>query len=100
MGSTARCFGRRKTLRPGSGAAALQIPRRAQARSKRGSPVRYLTPQSKLVACLLIFLSVLFFPAFVAADTVNLTWDASNSQVAGYNVFRGTISNGPYTQIN
>jgi len=69
--------------------------------AKRGGPVRYLTPQSKLFACLLTFLSVLFSPAFAAADTVNLSWDASTSQgVIGYNVFRGSNSGGPYTEIN
>jgi hypothetical protein len=32
---------------------------------------------------------------------VNLTWNASaSSNVVGYNVYRGTASGGPYTQIN
>jgi fibronectin type 3 domain-containing protein len=29
-----------------------------------------------------------------------LSWQASTSAVAGYNVYRGTMSGGPYTQIN
>ncbi|MGP8155317.1 MAG: immunoglobulin domain-containing protein [Candidatus Acidiferrales bacterium] len=32
--------------------------------------------------------------------SVALTWDASTSTVVGYNVYRGTASGGPYTQIN
>ncbi|MGO9403391.1 MAG: choice-of-anchor D domain-containing protein [Terriglobales bacterium] len=31
--------------------------------------------------------------------TVDLTWDAS-SGAAGYNIYRGTVSGGPYTMIN
>ena len=32
--------------------------------------------------------------------TVTLDWTASTSSVSGYNVYRGTVSSGPYTQIN
>jgi fibronectin type 3 domain-containing protein len=32
-------------------------------------------------------------------QSVNLTWDASADAV-GYNVYRGTVSGGPYTMIN
>jgi len=32
--------------------------------------------------------------------SVALSWDASTSQVAGYNVYRGTTNGGPYTKIN
>jgi len=32
--------------------------------------------------------------------TVSLAWDPSTSPVVGYNVYRGTISGGPYTRIN
>ena len=32
--------------------------------------------------------------------TVTLSWSASASPVAGYNVYRGTASGGPYTKIN
>jgi len=32
--------------------------------------------------------------------SVTLSWDASTSTVVGYNVYRGTTSGGPYTQIN
>ncbi len=32
--------------------------------------------------------------------SVTLTWDGSGSQIAGYNIFRGIVSGGPYTQIN
>jgi HYDIN/CFA65/VesB-like, Ig-like domain/Abnormal spindle-like microcephaly-assoc'd, ASPM-SPD-2-Hydin len=35
------------------------------------------------------------------APVVNLTWNASSSgSIAGYNIYRGTVSGGPYTQIN
>jgi hypothetical protein len=32
--------------------------------------------------------------------SVALSWNASTSQVAGYNVYRGSTSGGPYTKIN
>jgi fibronectin type 3 domain-containing protein len=31
---------------------------------------------------------------------VALSWNASTSTVAGYNVYRGTVSGGPYAKIN
>ena len=31
---------------------------------------------------------------------VSLSWNASTSQVAGYNIYRGTSSGGPYTRLN
>jgi uncharacterized repeat protein (TIGR03803 family) len=63
--------------------------------------VRYLTSQSKFIACLLILLSLSFIPTLAAAHSVNLLWDASTTQgVVGYNVFRGPTAGGPYTQIN
>jgi len=31
---------------------------------------------------------------------VDLSWQASTSTVAGYNVYRGTVSGGPYTKVN
>jgi uncharacterized repeat protein (TIGR03803 family) len=63
--------------------------------------VSYLTPQSKSVASLLSLLSFLFLPAFAAAHTANLSWDASTSKnIVGYNVYRGANASGPYTKIN
>lgn len=32
--------------------------------------------------------------------SVDLSWNASTSAVAGYNVYRGTTNGGPYTKIN
>jgi len=32
--------------------------------------------------------------------TVTLNWTASASSVSGYNVYRGTVSGGPYTKVN
>ncbi|MGA2003306.1 MAG: choice-of-anchor D domain-containing protein [Terriglobales bacterium] len=31
---------------------------------------------------------------------VDLTWNSEGGDVAGYNIFRGTVSGGPYEQIN
>jgi len=35
-----------------------------------------------------------------ASYTVNLSWDASTSQVAGYNIYRSSNLNGTYSRIN
>jgi hypothetical protein len=35
-----------------------------------------------------------------AAHSVTLSWQASTSQVSGYNVYRGTSNGGPYSKIN
>ncbi len=32
--------------------------------------------------------------------SVGLTWSASTGTISGYNVYRGTVSGGPYTKIN
>jgi hypothetical protein len=32
--------------------------------------------------------------------TVTLSWNASTSTVTGYNIYRGTVSGGPYTKLN
>jgi hypothetical protein len=32
--------------------------------------------------------------------SVTLSWTPSTSQVTGYNVYRGTVSGGPYTKLN
>jgi hypothetical protein len=32
--------------------------------------------------------------------SVTLSWTASTSTVSGYNIYRGTVSGGPYTQVN
>jgi len=38
---------------------------------------------------------------FVSAHDVTLNWNASNSSgVAGYNVYRGSVSGGPYARMN
>jgi Abnormal spindle-like microcephaly-assoc'd, ASPM-SPD-2-Hydin len=36
----------------------------------------------------------------LSSHTVGLSWNASTSQVVGYNVYRGTLAGGPYTKIN
>lgn len=36
----------------------------------------------------------------MASHAVNLAWTASTDTVQGYNVLRGTVSGGPYTQVN
>ena len=35
-----------------------------------------------------------------STHSVALSWDSSTSQVIGYNVYRGTVSGGPYTKLN
>jgi fibronectin type 3 domain-containing protein len=34
------------------------------------------------------------------AHTATASWSASTSVVSGYNVYRGTLSGGPYTKLN
>jgi hypothetical protein len=34
------------------------------------------------------------------SHSVSLSWSSSGSQIAGYNVYRSSVSNGPYTRIN
>jgi len=66
--------------------------------------VRNLTQRSKSVGSLITLLalfSFLLLPAFASAQTVNLTWQPSNSQnIVGYNVYRGNSPDGPYTKLN
>jgi fibronectin type 3 domain-containing protein len=35
-----------------------------------------------------------------SSHSVDLTWNASTSAVAGYNAYRGNVSGGPYTRLN
>jgi hypothetical protein len=35
-----------------------------------------------------------------STHSVSLIWNASNSQVAGYNIYRGTQTGGPYSRLN
>jgi len=34
------------------------------------------------------------------SHSLNLSWTASSSSVAGYNIYRGTQSSGPFTKLN
>ena len=38
--------------------------------------------------------------AQTSQHSVDLSWDPSSSQVAGYNIYRGTQSGGPYSRLN
>jgi fibronectin type 3 domain-containing protein len=44
--------------------------------------------------------SIFRLPASGRKHTVTLTWKASSSQVAGYNVYRSRTSGGNYLRIN
>ena len=41
-----------------------------------------------------------FTAAALSTHSAVATWSASSSVVAGYNVYRGTVSGGPYTKLN
>jgi hypothetical protein len=56
------------------------------------------------IALTLLFLSALSISSLQAQSThsVSLSWTASTDFVSGdsYNVYRGTVSGGPYTKVN
>jgi len=48
-----------------------------------------------------ICLCLVLVPISAHAATVNLAWDRSpDPGIAGYNIYRGTTSGGPYTKLN
>ena len=50
---------------------------------------------------LLLIIPLLFWPSFAQSPhSVTLTWNASATTGAAYNVYRGTSSSGPFTKIN
>jgi len=62
--------------------------------------VRPLSPQWMVMTCGFILLTLLFPMLAAGQQVVDLTWNASTSQVAGYNVYRSEVSGGPFTKIN
>lgn len=49
----------------------------------------------------LLYALYTWLPVLCSAATVNLAWDRSpDPGVAGYNIYRGTMSGGPYTKLN
>jgi fibronectin type 3 domain-containing protein len=38
--------------------------------------------------------------AAAVQHSVSLSWNASTGTVAGYNIYRGTVSGGPYSKVN
>jgi uncharacterized repeat protein (TIGR03803 family) len=62
--------------------------------------VKHLRPQWMIQTCGFIVLNVLLLRATVMGQVVALSWNASTSSVAGYNVYRSGTSGGPYTRIN
>jgi uncharacterized repeat protein (TIGR03803 family) len=91
-------------VQSGSRCSGSSIPRSCASTGKRGGTVRNLTQRSKSVGSLITLLALFLFlllPAFASAQTVNLTWQPSNSQnIVGYNVYRGNSPDGPYTKLN
>src|SRR5450755_3469877 len=62
---------------------------------------RYIyTPASQAVTVSGANVSAVNFSSTVVSHRVDLSWTASLSQVAGYNVYRSNTSNGPYTKSN
>jgi uncharacterized repeat protein (TIGR03803 family) len=63
--------------------------------------VIFARPWSKLVGFGHVFLNFILLTAPANAQhTVNLTWDASASQIIGYNIYRGNSPNPPYKKLN
>ncbi len=58
-------------------------------------------PNWRVAACSFFLLIVLAFPSLLAAQkVVSLSWTPDQDQVAGYNVYRGDVSGGPYAKVN
>jgi fibronectin type 3 domain-containing protein len=60
---------------------------------------RFSVLVSLLLSCTVAF-SAQQPPAAPVQHTATLTWTPDTATVAGYNVYRGTVSGGPYTKIN
>ncbi len=58
------------------------------------------TPASQAVTVSGANVSAVNFSSTVVSHWVDLSWTASVSKVAGYNVYRSNTSNGPYTKSN
>jgi uncharacterized repeat protein (TIGR03803 family) len=62
--------------------------------------VRDFRPQWIITSCGFILLNLFLFPTFTVGEKVDLSWNPSISSVAGYNVYRSSVSGGPYSKIN
>jgi len=58
------------------------------------------TPASRAVTVSGANVAAIDFGSAVVSHWVDLSWTASLSQVVGYNVYRATTSQGPYTKSN
>jgi len=58
------------------------------------------TPASRAVTVSGASVAAVNFASAVGSHWVDLSWTASVSQVAGYNVYRANTSKGPYTKAN
>jgi len=54
------------------------------------------------IVLLVVALLLVAWPGWpqTATHSISLSWTASTSVVAGYNVYRGTVTGGPYTKLN
>lgn len=60
----------------------------------------FISKNRRQILGALIFFGALCFGGTAFASSVTLSWVASTSTVAGYNIYRSNTSGGPYTKLN
>ncbi|HUK45965.1 MAG TPA: choice-of-anchor D domain-containing protein [Terriglobales bacterium] len=87
------------TIAPGK-SASYTVTFKPQSSGAASGALAFVSNASDSVSESLTGTGVAVAPPPPATYTVNLGWDASTSSVAGYNVYRGSISGGPYSKLN
>ena len=57
-------------------------------------------PRRRATAALVLLSFLSLTPFLAAQKVVDLSWSTDRGQIAGYNVYRGDFSGGPYSKLN